>query len=375
MTIFPMSKACLGLSITRDSLCLVEIQRTWRGNTCRHISERILPPELIRLSPARPNISNLQEFTRILGDLVSNCKLPQSVALSLPDLCGRTTVLPFSSFPSKKSERDSIMRWRFQQAMNISIDNTRLAYRVFDSSKTQSEPTHILATAVHHDIIEQYEQACLEVGLLPNSVGLAGLDVFDFYRSYIQETQRVNNQRRSDLGNECLFLYLANWGFSFMAFHHGHPTFVRVKALPIPRLNQETVSNEADQMNIAFDETNDHNEDGAAHQNLDHYSSLDINNVANELVATLQYYFETLQYTRENGESIPLYFAEGLPQGEHLLPTDLMIQNMLKTSMSHPPTLMVMKFSDRLSPKMNTMIMKSTPQMTSFSAFASVMVL
>ena len=234
----------------------------------------------------------------------------------------------------------------------------------------------MLATAVHHDIIEQYEQACLEVGLLPNSVGLAGLDVFDFYRSHIQETQRLNNQRRSDVGHECLFLYVANWGFSFMAFHHGHPTFVRVKGLPIPRLNQETVLNEDDNVRRnTLDEPHPHNADDASHLTLDHYSSLDINNVANELVATLQYYFETLQYTREEGEPIPLYVAEGLPQGEHLLPTDHMIQNMLKTSMSHPPTVMVMKFSDRLSPKMKNMIMKSTPQMASFSAVASVMVL
>ncbi len=372
MTLFPMTNATLGLSITRDSLCLVEVKRGLSGTRCRSIAEQQLPPDVLRLSPAKLNIENQPEFVRCLRDLLKGFSLPQPVALSLPDLCGRTTVLSFSSFPSKPAEQDSIVRWRFQQDMNLSTDKTRFSYSAFPPPPKQTGSTQVLATAVQQDIIEQYEQACLECDLLPNSVGLAGLDVFDFYQTQVHELSRGGKHRRNEFGKECLFLYLADWGFCFMAFRHGYPLFVRVKALPIPRpqLYGQHVEDSNDATRL------DHQADlDPSQHGQDLYTPSDIKNVANELVATLQYYFESLQYPRDDANRIPLYFAEGIRQGDTLLPAEHQIQQMLESSMSHAPHLTMTTFSEKLTPKMKYVISHSAPQMASFSAVASVMAL
>ncbi|GJL64681.1 MAG: hypothetical protein NPIRA04_33350 [Nitrospirales bacterium] len=375
ITYLPMSKASVGLSITRDSLCLVEVRRSWHRVTCRHIAETLLPPGCLRLSPARPNIDNMKEFVNSLSTLVKRAKLPQSVALSLPDICGRTTILTFPSFPAKQSEQDSVVRWRFQQDMNIATDKTRFAYRTFSGAKNQTSPRQVLATAVQHDIIEQYEEACLAVGLLPNSVGLSGLDVCDFYQSTMPEFSRPTKRPSETTNQEYLFLYLANWGFLFMAFRHSDPIFLRVKALPIPRFIQEDEHTDQTETLQTADPTARHETREASSQSEEQYSSLHLNNVSNELVATLQYYFESHQNVRPEHASIPLYFAEGVLNGERLLPSEQTIENMLNATILCPPPLSMMKVADTLSPKTKVAMMKSSPQMTCFSALASVAIL
>ncbi|GJL65825.1 MAG: hypothetical protein NPIRA05_07960 [Nitrospirales bacterium] len=372
----PMTKASVGLSITRDSLCLVEVRRSWNRVTCRHISETLLPASCLRLSPARPNIENMKEFVRSLSTLVKHCTLPQSVVLSLPDICGRTTILPFPSFPAKQSEQDSVVRWRFQQDMNIATDKTRFAYRMFSASKDQTSPRQVLATAVQHDVIEQYEEACLEVGLLPNSVGLSGLDVCDFYQSTMPEFNRPTKRPSETTNQEYLFLYLANWGFSFMAFRHSIPIFLRVKALPIPRFTQDHEGPDQRETGHTADPAVS-NEDPTMsnQQRQEQYSALHLNSVSNELVATLQYYFESHQHIRSDHAPIPLYFAEGVLNGEALLPSEHTIENMLNATILRPPPLSIMKVADTLSPKTKVAMMQSSPQMTGFSALASVAIL
>ncbi|WP_454062221.1 hypothetical protein [Candidatus Nitrospira salsa] len=375
ITYLPMTKASIGLSITRDSLCLVEVRRSWHRVTCRHIAETLLPPGCLRLSPARPNIENMKEFVNSLSTLMKHCKLPKSVALSLPDICGRTTILTFPSYPAKQSEQDSVVRWRFQQDMNIATDKTRFAYRTFSASKTQTSPKQVLATAVQHDIIEQYEEACLEVGLLPNSVGLSGLDVCDFYHSTMPEFSRPTKRANEATNQEYLFLYVANWGFSFMAFRNADPIFLRVKALPIPRFKQDIEPTDQSETLQNSGPTVSHETREVASQSQEQYSSLHLNNVSNELVATLQYYFESHPSVRLENASIPLYFAEGVLNGAELLPTEQTIENMLNATILRPPPLSIMKVADTLHPKTKVAMMKSSPQMTCFSALASVSIL
>ncbi|GJL61455.1 MAG: hypothetical protein NPIRA04_01090 [Nitrospirales bacterium] len=317
----------------------------------------------------------MKEFTECLRAVVKHSRLPQSVALSLPDICGRTTILTFPSFPAKQSEQDSVVRWRFQQDMNVVTDKTRFAYRTVAASKHQTHPRHILATAVQHDIIEQYEEACLAVGLLPNSVGLSGLDVCDFYQTHGPIFGRQSKHQSGNSNHESLFLYLANWGFSFIAFRKADPIFLRVKTLPIPRFSQHTA--QSDQTTtVPDDETRDNaslQENSSQH--LQHYTSAHLNTVSNELVATLQYYFESHQYERVDNAPIPFYFAEGLCHGNELFPTEDSIKTMLNATILRPPPLSIMKVADTLPPKTKVALMKASSQMNSISALASVAVI
>jgi hypothetical protein len=271
----------------------------------------------------------------------------------------------FNAFPKKLADREAILGWRFQQDINLPTQNTRIGFRLYKPHKqkmaTPPQPqglTRVLATAVPNTIIEQYELSCLKAGLLPLGVGLSSLDVLDLLRSKIQETTQTASRRSQRSTGESLFLYLAGWGFSFIALREGVPVFVRVKSLRL--VQREDPQFPAVQAPLA---PQDPATIPGSHQPGDSIpspgnptpkaqtpsSALGIPRIlTNELVATLQYYLESFQSTSWEGQTLSLYIAEGIEQEGTILPAIQEIEPILQASMVDSPPINLLTFDDHL---------------------------
>ena len=392
MTLFPLTPPRLGLSITTDSACLVEIQRTWREKVFRELTLQPLPANLIQLSPTKPNISDTKALGEALAKLSKRFKKPQPIVLSLPDICGRTALFEFTAFPKKPADQEAILSWRFQKDLNLSTKNARIGFKVFApqsgksmTSAPDSAVTRVLATTFQETVIGQYELACLEAGLLPLEVGLASLDVFDFCRLMIQGSDPSTSQQNFGSSLDSFFLYLAGWGFSFIAFRNNYPVFVRVKSLRLhrsqePHVHAEGASlGEENSMTLSestqvTDTTTPPGDPPPIEQ--DTLSTKDAARmVTNELVATLQYYLESFPSSTREGKTLPLFFAEGLERGTTFLSEIQEIESMLKSSMVDPPSLTLIPLPDRLRKSLPSKL-ASTPHThpRAVPAYASVMV-
>ena len=394
MTLFPIARPSLGLSITTNSMSLVEIQRQWRGGSIRRIAQERLNPDIIQFSPAKPNILDTKAFSESLRLLVKGLKAPQPIALSLPDLCARMAALEFTSFPKKPDEREALLSWRFQHDFNISTTNSRLAYSVSEPKKSkkalageQEKVIRVFATAIQHAIIEQYEDLALQAGLLPLTVGISSLDVFDLYRQTIQESIETASNRSRLSSKELFFLHLTDWGFFFIAFRNHFPVFVRAKSLRFSIATQPSPMEEnsgeveglptsasSDQVDPQTSVSHDQSREHAVIREQSFAPGASMI-VANELVATFQYYFESFPTTSWEGTTLPLFFAEGVQQGATLLPDIQEIEQMLKSSMADPPPIAIISLPDRLSKHVHANS-RIAPDMglNALPAYASVMV-
>ncbi len=220
MALFPIRRPHIGLSISHRMVCAVEIGRDWRsgwrGLRLRQCRSRELSTELVRPSATEPNVSNVTALSDQLQALLDG-RRSLSVALSLSDLCGRVALFDFETLPSKAAEREALLRWRFQQDLNVPAADVRLAYRVFRAGPTQFR---VLAAVVRLDILDQYERACEEAGLWPVSVGMASFRLFDLCRPAIKAATR---------SDELFFAHTGEGCFSFVALRRGVPVFLRVK--------------------------------------------------------------------------------------------------------------------------------------------------
>lgn len=221
MALFPITRPHVGLSISHRTLCAVEVGRDWRsgwrGLRLRQCRTRELPAGLVRPSASDPNVSDVAALSDHLQTLLDG-RRSLSVALSLPDLCGRIALFDFETLPAKAAEREALLRWRYQQDLNVPAAETRLAYRVFRTA--EQAVIRVLAVAIRPDILDQYERACEEAGLWPVSVGLASLRLFDLYRPAIKAAGRCE---------ELFFLHAAEDSFAFLAVRHDSPVFLRIK--------------------------------------------------------------------------------------------------------------------------------------------------
>ena len=351
MNLFPIKQPTLALSISEEALHLVEVKKSWGKTTFQEVKRVLLPSGVIRLSSAKPNIENMETFVEQLRILAKPLKKPVSIALSLPDLCARTSVFDFSTFPAKKTEQTALLNWRFQQDLKLDTSQSRLSYAVYvptslaNASKQENpEKVNVLGTAIRNEIVEQYERACLDLNLMPVSVSIAGLDIFDLYQRTIQDILEVEDRRTSNPSSGGMFLFISHWGFTFFAFHEGCPSFVRTKAIAIrPDSNDApldaTISPGSENQENVLPKSEEHAPQGIDSQDMRNadsstnlYSSYTATKVEKEILATLQYYLETFSQNATTPSLANLFVVSDLEHGHLLLPASEHLQQTAEVS-------------------------------------------
>jgi len=327
MNLFPINQPTLALSISEEALCLVEVKKSWRSTRLKELHKVSLPSGVLRLSSAKPNIEDMEAFTEQLRILAHPLKKPISIALSLPDLCARTSVFDFSTFPTKQSEQTALLNWRFRQDLKLDTAQSRLSYAVYVPSSigtaaNQDNPEKVLVigSAIRNEIVEQYERACLDLNLMPVSVSISGLDIFDLYHQTIQDILEVENRRSPNTYQGGMFLFISHWGFAFLAFHDGCPNFVRTKAITI-RSDSSLIPAET---SVEDPFTQGHTEEDEQRDDAIHpYPSYTATKVEKEILATIQYYLETFSQTQEDlpPSLANLFVVSDLEHGHKLLPS------------------------------------------------------
>lgn len=363
MNLFPMNQPTLALSISEEALCLVEVKKSWRTTSLQQVKHVSLPAGVIQLSSVKPNILNMEAFVEQLRTLFETCQKPISIALSLPDLCARTSAFDFTEFPTKLSEQTALLNWRFKQDLKLDTAQSRLAYQVYiptslANGATQDNPekVRVLGTVIRNEIAEQFESACLDAKLIPASVSIAGLDIFDFYQQNIQEILKAGDKQSPTSSTGAMFLFMSHWGFTFFAFDEGCPTFVRTKAVAIrPSVKrgladdasteqenrEDVVKNQEESLHAALASVDEH----ASERVITPYPSETMTKVEKEVLATLQFYLET--YSQDGAKPSPtnLFFVTDLEHGHMLLPTSDHIQQTALVSGLTTAPIQVTQFS------------------------------
>jgi hypothetical protein len=234
MNLLPMKRPTVGLCIRAHSLSAVELERDWRtgwrAKRVRRAAERPLPVGLVRPSSTELNITDVAKLADEIQMLVDRAG-PTAVSLGLPDACARTVLFDFDTLPTKPDECAALIRWRFQKELNVSADAGRLGYHVFRlvPGQSSSGPARVLATVVRRPIIEQYEQVCEKATLMPAGMGLTSLALFDFCRPLMQQTL-TRRPAHDSVPDELFFGAIADDGFSLFAIRQGVLVFVRMKS-------------------------------------------------------------------------------------------------------------------------------------------------
>jgi len=351
MNVFPITQPKFAISVSEDALFVIEVKQAWRTTTLKEVKKVPLPPGTLRLSSAKLNIENMDVFKQQLGTATESLKKPVSIALSLPDLCARTSVFEFAAFPGKKPEQMALLNWRFQQDLKLDTAQSRLDYEVYvptslaDESKRASNPekVRVLGTAIRNEIVEQYERACLDLKLLPVSVSISGLAIFDLYQPVMKDMLEVEDGRWSGKSPGAMFLFISHWGFTFFAYNEGCPSFVRTKAIAIrpnsSLAREDAAPSDSDyQGNVEPKDWKDLptllNAEGPREGDsvLHPYPFYTATKVEKEILATLQYYLETFSQDDSSPSLATLFVVSDLEHGHKLLPTPEALQQTAKVS-------------------------------------------
>ena len=100
---------------------------------------------------------------------------PRRVALLLPDIVGRVSLVRFDQLPPREDDVAQLVRWQVKKAAPFPVEEAMLTYVPVGASADGGR--ELLVALVRHDIVRVYESVCEAVGLHPGLVDLATLGV------------------------------------------------------------------------------------------------------------------------------------------------------------------------------------------------------
>jgi type IV pilus assembly protein PilM len=89
------------------------------------------------------------------------------VTLVIPDSAVRVLLLDFDSLSNKLAEALPIVRFRLKKLLPFDADDAMVSYQVMSTSRNL---VRVLAVAVPHDVLSEYETAVREAGFEPGAV-------------------------------------------------------------------------------------------------------------------------------------------------------------------------------------------------------------
>jgi len=141
---------------------IVEDGTSLDSYTGRAVAPGALTPHL-----AEQNIANADVVRQAVADALTTVgSRSRDVTAILPDASVRVALLDFDTLPEKKSDADSVVKFRLKKALPFDVDKASVSYDVHRSNG------HIRAVAavVLNSVLEEYESVFRALGYQPGVV-------------------------------------------------------------------------------------------------------------------------------------------------------------------------------------------------------------
>jgi type IV pilus assembly protein PilM len=176
----------LACEFTRDSVAVAR----WSPGAARpeRLAVRELPADALRPQPVRENLVAASTVAEAVGAALDEAqaanpgKRRREIALLLPDMSARVTVLSFDQLPEKSEEILPLLRFRLKKTVPFDVDEAAIAWRfmALRPGQKDSKSRDLLVAVTPRTIIRQYEAIFEQLGYLPGEVTVstvAGLNL------------------------------------------------------------------------------------------------------------------------------------------------------------------------------------------------------
>jgi len=139
-----------------------------------------LPPGAVLASLTSQNIADRAAVSRavraVLGRLGAR---PGRVALIMPDMAAKVSLIRFDHVPARRDDLDQLVRWQVRKAAPFPIDEACVSTTP-GASGTDGSGEFVVVVA-RRDVVQEYETACADAGTYAGLVDLATLSVVNLF--------------------------------------------------------------------------------------------------------------------------------------------------------------------------------------------------
>ena len=124
--------------------------------------------------------TNMPDSDVVVRALRSACESvgvrPRRVALVVPDLVGKVSLVKFDRTPTRRDDLDQLIRWQVKKSTPFPIEDACVTH-------SPGAPGEFVVVAARREVIREYEGVCEEAGIEAGLVDLATIGVVNLFLS------------------------------------------------------------------------------------------------------------------------------------------------------------------------------------------------
>jgi type IV pilus assembly protein PilM len=176
MSLLTTPPADAALEIAPDSVSVVVAAPRTRDAALQGYAVQPLAPGAVTASLTARNVLDrdavLQALRRAFERLGTR---PRRVALLVPDVAARVSLVRFERVPARREDLEQLMRWQVRKAAPFPIEDAVLTW--VPAARTPEGEQEFLVVLARRDVIREYEDLCDALGMHAGVVDLATFGV------------------------------------------------------------------------------------------------------------------------------------------------------------------------------------------------------
>jgi type IV pilus assembly protein PilM len=140
-----------------------------------------LPAGAVTPSLTSTNIVDPDAVSRALAAACQSLGLtPKRVALVIPDVAAKVSLVRFEQTPSRREDLNQLIRWQVKKSTPFPVDDACLTYTPGARSDSDSE---FVVVVSRREIVREYEGVCEKVGIEAGLVDICTFGVINLFLS------------------------------------------------------------------------------------------------------------------------------------------------------------------------------------------------
>jgi type IV pilus assembly protein PilM len=168
------------VEIATDRVAVAVVGERGGGLVVQSYAAEPLPAGAVVPSLTTSNVHNRAAVAIALRTALDRAAArPKRVALVIPDLAAKVSLVRFDAIPSRRDDLEQLVRWQVKKAAPFPIEEALVSYTA--AARGADGSAEFLVLSARRDVIAEYEGVCSELGLYAGLVDLATLSVVNLF--------------------------------------------------------------------------------------------------------------------------------------------------------------------------------------------------
>jgi type IV pilus assembly protein PilM len=167
------------VEIASDRVSAATIAARGDGVTVSSYAVEALPAGAVTPALTGRNIANAEAVAGALRTVLGRLDTRvERVALILPDVAAKVSLVHFDTVPARRDDLDQLVRWQVRKASPFPIEEACVTYSA--GARAGAGGGFVVAVA-RRDVVQEYENACTSAGAYAGLVDLATFSVLNLF--------------------------------------------------------------------------------------------------------------------------------------------------------------------------------------------------